>query len=168
MEIWSPLKYLREGKAAGRSEELLQAALEQARRVQTKGMAAVITLAHLAKETDTSYRYLQRIVVRRHDPYRVFAITKRPTGYRTICVPEPPLLHVQRWLHRYVLSTVTPHGASHAYFKGSSPQRCAAVHSGSRWLVKLDIRQFFESISEIQVFQLFHTLGYEPLVSFEL
>lgn len=41
-------------------------------------------------------------------------------------------------------------------------------HCGSRWLLKLDVRRFFESISELSVYKVFRRLGYQPLVSLEL
>jgi RNA-directed DNA polymerase len=37
-----------------------------------------------------------------------------------------------------------------------------------RWLVKMDVRHFFESIREPRVYQVFSGLGYGALVSFEL
>ena len=41
------------------------------------------------------------------------------------------------------------------------------MHCGCKWLVKVDVMQFFESISERQVYRVFLRLGYEPLVAFE-
>jgi RNA-directed DNA polymerase len=168
MDLWPSLQYQREGQKAGCDPEVLSAALEQARRVQARGLAAVLSLRHLAIQTDTPYGYLRNIVARHRDPYRIFSIKKRPAGYRAICVPEADLLRVQRWIHHFILIQAQAHPASFAYGKGCNPRKCAEVHAGSRWLVKLDIRQFFESISEIQVCNTFKGLGYEPLVAFEL
>ena len=41
-------------------------------------------------------------------------------------------------------------------------------HCGSRWLLKIDVRRFFESISELSVYKAFRRLGYQPLVALEL
>jgi hypothetical protein len=75
---------------------------------------------------------------------------------------------VQSWLASNVLNRVKPHPRSFAYAPGTSIVNCARLHCGCRWLIKIDIRRFFESVSEIKVYRVFHTLGYEPLVSFEL
>jgi RNA-directed DNA polymerase len=60
------------------------------------------------------------------------------------------------------------HPCSYAYSKDCSHVKCASIHAGCEWLIKIDIRQFFESINEIQVFRIFRACGYEPLVAFEL
>ena len=60
------------------------------------------------------------------------------------------------------------HAASHAFIKGSSIKKCAARHCGAKWLIKIDIKDFFGSISEIQVYRVFRSVGYQPLVAFEL
>ncbi len=143
-------------------------ALRQATQVQNAGFPAILTLRHLAWHVDTSYSYLRRIIARQIDPYRVFRVTKRNGSWRTICVPDNDLLRVQKWLNKFVLKECSTHPNSYAYAPGSSPLACARKHLGCKWLIKVDVRQFFESISEIQVFQVFNGLGYEPLISFEL
>jgi len=41
-------------------------------------------------------------------------------------------------------------------------------HCGAKWLVKLDVTNFFESILEPKVYRVFRGFGYQPLVAFEL
>jgi hypothetical protein len=41
-------------------------------------------------------------------------------------------------------------------------------HLRCRWLVKIDLQTFFDSVSEIPVYQVFLRIGYQPLVAFEL
>jgi RNA-directed DNA polymerase len=142
----------------------------------------VLSLAHLARLSDTHYSFLRRVVGRRgEEPYRIFRIRKRPSEhyvngrkgalkqrYRIICVPAHELLKVQTWIARCILRDTPMHESSVAYGKGAKIRDAAAVHSRCRWLVKTDVRQFFESITEIRVYWVFRRLGYQPLVSFEL
>jgi RNA-directed DNA polymerase len=58
--------------------------------------------------------------------------------------------------------------SKYAFARKSSPLACAKRHVSARWLVKLDIHDFFESISERRVYFAFHECGYQPLVAFEL
>ncbi|WP_284126598.1 reverse transcriptase family protein [Parerythrobacter aestuarii] len=88
--------------------------------------------------------------------------------YRTICIPDPELKKVQRWLQQHVLSKIAPHRASTAYFKRDTIFEAAARHAGARWLVKVDIERFFESIKEPYVASVFERLGYPDLLSFQL
>ena len=83
-------------------------------------------------------------------------------------MPSQTLMTVQKWIERFVLSNLEVHSASHAFRRGSSIVRCAQQHCGARWLVKMDIADFFGSITEIQIYRVFRKLGYVPLVAFEL
>ena len=168
MDAWSPHTYRKQGERAGRDPAVVAAALQQAMAQQAKGIPPILTLNHLSFHTDVPCRYLRDCVRRAIDPYRVFRIRKRSGGHRIIVVADQRLRRIQRWLNKYVLQAGKVHHCSFAYASGSSPARCAQMHLGCRWLVKVDIRQFFESISEIQAYHVFRSLGYEPLVAFEL
>jgi RNA-directed DNA polymerase len=168
MDLWSPHSYLGAGLAHGYPEPVLKEALLQANTLQRQNLPAILTLKHLSVLTEVGYKDLQSYVEREIDPYRVFSIRKRAGGRRVICVPDNSLVRVHRWLSRYVLNTVKPHRASMAYAPGSSPVRCAKLHSGCEWLIKIDVSRFFESISEIQVYTVYKNLGYNPLISFEM
>nr|WP_239091734.1 reverse transcriptase family protein [Streptomyces sp. SID14478] len=77
-------------------------------------------------------------------------------------------MHVQRWILRDILNEVQPHPNSYAYFQGRSVLDCARKHLGAKWILKLDFHNFFESVTEVQVFKVFKGLGYQPLPAFEL
>lgn len=135
----------------------------------------VFTLRHLAYLTDCDYGLLRAIVGRSiHDPYRVFRIHKRPSPegqsrYRTICVPAPELLKVQQWLATNVLNHAASsiHTASKAFAPRCTLLRAAESHCGAKWLIKVDIQNFFESVSEIAAYRAFRGLGYQALIAFE-
>ena len=102
----------------------------------------------------------------------MFRIRKKSkTGnqrYRVICVPDPRLLQVQNWIAQNILSTATPHRASVAFSKGDNIMTAARLHTNARWLIKQDVENYFESITEISAYRVFHLLGYQPLVAIEL
>jgi RNA-directed DNA polymerase len=168
MASWPPHVFTARGNALGRDSAIITNALEQAQRVQAQGFPAVLTLRHLAEQAGVEYRILREVAARSRDAYRVFHVAKRRGGKRTICVPELPLLRAQRWIARNILANASCHPASVAYAPRCSPLAAARVHVGCSWLVKLDVKSFFESVSERQVFHVFASLGYEPLISFEL
>jgi RNA-directed DNA polymerase len=85
-----------------------------------------------------------------------------------ITVPEAKLLRVQRWIHQQVLLPQQYNRVSTAFATGCDPISNAAIHCEARWLVKIDITNFFESISERQVYYAFCGLGYPRLLSFQL
>ncbi|TGN09656.1 hypothetical protein EHS11_11215 [Leptospira ilyithenensis] len=87
-------------------------------------------------------------------------------GLRWIYIPNPQLNSLQYWIQKNILATRTPHFASQAYTKGNSVKKNASIHCNSEWMVKIDIKNFFESISELKLYKVFLNLGYSKLVSF--
>ena len=168
--MWSPQRYIKEGKARGINKSVLDNAVDQIERVITDNpeLPGILSLNHLAQRAQVDYDTLRSIVERKHNAYRHFYIRKRSGGHRRISIPEPNLMQVQRWLAKYVLNPMPVHRCSFAFKPGSSIIKCAARHSGARWLVKMDIAGFFTSISEIQAYRVFEGLGYQPLVALEL
>lgn len=77
-------------------------------------------------------------------------------------------MRVQRWIAHRILNRGRPHWASYAYAPKSNILAAARMHCECKWMVKLDVRRFFESISEIAAYRAFRSLGYQPLISFEL
>lgn len=164
----SPHRYRKLGKQLGVSPETIQRAIDQARAPERRGLPAILTLRHLAHLTGADYSYLREIVSRDREGYRPFVIRKRRGGGRLIAAPEPTLAAVQRWIVKNILAHIPTHQASCAYSNGASPTKCAARHLGARWLIKVDIHDFFESITERRVYYFFRECGYQALVAFEL
>jgi RNA-directed DNA polymerase len=164
----SPNLYRKIGAERSIDPIIVERALQQAEPLESRGLPAILTLRHLAHLTGADYRYLRGVTERSSDPYKPFLIRKRSGGARAISAPEPQLAAVQKWISRNVLNNLRPHAASCAYAPKSSPARCATRHLGAAWIIKVDIHDFFESISERSVYAVFRAAGYQPLVAFEL
>ncbi|MGB7769834.1 MAG: hypothetical protein WBN22_13400 [Verrucomicrobiia bacterium] len=160
MSSWTPHSFRTTATAQGVPADAIQKLVEEGERLRLKGVPVIFTLGHLAAICDVPYKYLRDIVSRKFDPYKVFNIRKRSGGYRQITVPEAALMRVQRWIHENILAAARVSPISTAFSAGSGPVKNAEQHSGSRWLVKVDVKSFFESISERQVFRAFRALGY--------
>jgi len=162
--------YLSHLRHDGASPDYIDTIRRNAKPLVDRDLPVILTLGQLAYIADKSYDTLLNIVKRQTDPYRIFPIRKRNGGKRYICVPEPGLLFVQRWIHNQVFrSSWVLKSLSHnvtAYVPDSSHIRNAKRHRDASWLLKFDITRFFESISERQVYQIFRELGYRALVAF--
>lgn len=176
MTRWSPQLYRKQGLDAGEDQAVMAAAIAVAEETAAVNpdLPPVFTLKHIAHQTGTDYGFLRAIVSRANEePYRIFRIRKRPASngekrFRVIAVPSPGLLKVQRWITQAILSRAKPHPASVAFSKGDTLVAAVEPHCGCRWLIKLDVRNFFESINEIAVYRVFRSLGYQRLVAFEM
>ena len=170
---WHPQLYRRQGERQGIGNDLLANSIKTALQIRAVNprLPVVLTLNHLAELTGVGHDYLRQIVSRNAlDPYTTFRLKKKGRqGFRVIAVPEPHLMVVQRWINNNILTLGQPN-ADHcfAFLKGVSIKDAAALHCKCRWLIKLDVRQFFESISEIPAYKVFRHFGYQPLVSFEM
>ncbi|MEW6644487.1 MAG: reverse transcriptase family protein [Pseudomonadota bacterium] len=173
---WDSQQFRTGAKAAGRSQKTIEAAIVIAGNIKKANpdLPVVLTLHHFSHLCDVSAEFLQDVIFRKVEPYRTFRLQKRgythapARQFRTICVPEPRLMQAQRWIAQHILNCVTPHDASYAFARDRDLVKSAMKHAGARWLVKIDVRQFFESISERQVYFVFRSLGYPALLCFQL
>ncbi|EPL3170453.1 reverse transcriptase family protein [Serratia marcescens] len=175
--MWSSQSYKNQGLANRLSVPLLDEAIAQSELLiySEYTLPSILSLKHLAKRTSVEYEWLRSFVIRsalhgveNFEIYKKFSIRKRSGGRRFIHVPSPKLMHTQRWISEHILKGLPVHPASHAFRKGNSIKKCASRHCGAKWLIKIDIADFFSSVSEIQVYRIFRALKYQPLVAFEL
>jgi RNA-directed DNA polymerase len=176
---WDSQQFRTGAKAAGRSPQTIRAAISIAQTIKgvNSDLPVVLTLHHLSHLCDISPEFLQSVIFRKIEPYTTFRVKKQGRSnkipkparrFRTICVPNPLLMQTQRWIAQNILNAISPHDASYAFAKGRDLVGAAQKHTGARWLVKVDVRNFFESVSEQQVYFAFRRLGYPSLLSFQL
>ncbi len=97
-----------------------------------------------------------------HYSYR--PMLKRSGAVRLIEAPKSRLKKMQREILAGILDQVSPHPAAHGFYKGRSIQTFAAPHVGQRIVLRMDLSNFFVSISGARVQTIFRLLGYpEPV-----
>ncbi len=97
--------------------------------------------------------------------YRRFTIPKRDGAERAIWAPLPKLKKAQRWILRHIVERLTVHGAVHGFLPGRSILTGASVHAESRVVLKMDLRDFFPTITYRRVKGLFRKAGYREQVA---
>src|SRR5690606_33671204 len=91
-------------------------------------------------------------------------VAKRDGSARLVEVPCGRLKAIQRRLLDHLLAGVPSHEAAHGFRTGRSVRTYAEPHVGRRVVLKLDLRDFFPSVSAGRVVSLFLTIGYpEPV-----
>ena len=88
------------------------------------------------------------------DHYAKKKIPKRNGGFRTLYAPDPLLKYVQRQILRKVLVQFPVSGCACAYRSGASTRDNALPHVGKEKILKLDIHDFFGSITSSSVYGL--------------
>lgn len=174
MERWNPNLFRERGLAKGYEKNYVDALVGVGRKIASRDLPVIYSLAHLAHLANVQYADLHAVVSRspsRGDfPYRNFTIRKRSGGKRWISVPAPPLLAVQTWIAQRLLRGVAVHRCAYAYVHGRGMPLVANAneHLGASWILHMDVKDFFSNISEVQVFRVFRELEYPDLLAFEM
>src|SRR5438132_12615240 len=88
-------------------------------------------------------RYIENLAAGAAHHYKTYYIKKRRGGTRLIEHPSKQLKAVQRWLAANVISHFPVHLAASAYRRGFNIAQNAGRHADSRFLVRIDLYDFF-------------------------
>lgn len=126
---------------------------------QVKGIkpTARLTIADLTQRTCLSEMELKNLIPN----YREFSVPKRSGERRIISEPEPQLKQIQRVLLRRLLISLKAHPAAKGFEEFESIASNALPHVGKAVVVKLDIRDFFDSIDAKKVYKYFMAIGWD-------
>jgi RNA-directed DNA polymerase len=97
--------------------------------------------------------------------YRRFTIPKRDGGERPIWAPLPELKKAQQWILFNIVERLPMHGAAHGFIPGRSTLTNALHHVDSKLIVKMDIKDFFPTVTWRRAKGIFRHAGYRDQVS---
>jgi hypothetical protein len=128
----------------------------------------ILDFEHLSKLLGISKYNLFKIINRPTDFYHTYNIPKRSGGLREISAPRPIILNCQRWIYENILINQELHSSCKGFRKEISITHNASQHLGKKFLLKLDLKDFFPSITFNRVFSVFRKLGYTHKMSYFL
>ena len=99
----------------------------------------------------------------RHYHYRPLA--KRFGRVRLVEAPKPRLKEIQRHILIGILNHIPAHDAAHGFRRGRSVKTFASHHTGKKVVLRLDLHDFFPSVSLSRAQALFRSAGYPEAVS---
>jgi hypothetical protein len=97
--------------------------------------------------------------------YRYQWVRKAGGTHRLLEAPKPRLRERQRWILRNVLATIPPSPHAHGFVRGRDVRSFARPHAARAVVVRLDLEDFFASVSRARVAALFRRVGYPPPVA---
>ena len=92
--------------------------------------------------------------------YSRFTIPKRDGTERPIWAPKKKLKAAQRWILHNVVERLPVHGAAQGFMVGRSTLTNAAVHANPKTLLKMDVTDFFPTVTWRRVKGVFRRAGY--------
>jgi RNA-directed DNA polymerase len=97
--------------------------------------------------------------------YTRFTIPKRDGTEREIWAPLPILKEAQRWILFNIVEKLLVHGAAHGFLAGRSIATNASIHTDSRIILKMDMRNFFPTVTYRRVKGIFRKAGYREQIA---
>ena len=109
-----------------------------------------------------------RVVEERLRHYRYRWVRKAAGGVRLIESPKVRLRSLQRQVLATILNRVPMHPNAHGFIRGRSAVTFAREHSNADVVVRIDLHNFFVSITAGRVYGVFRTAGYPESVAHAL
>lgn len=100
--------------------------------------------------------------------YHLSYIKKKSGGERTLNVPAVSLRIVQRWILDNILKNLYISQHAMGFCKNKSIVTNAKSHLGKACVINVDLKDFFPSITQKQIFNIFYYYGYTIGVSYML
>jgi RNA-directed DNA polymerase len=159
--------YLSQIRAAPRfdAEADREEAAGYAETLMRRGLPVLFDRGHLAYVTCLRSSVIAWLATTPSRNYTTFRMAKRSGGSREITAPRPALKHVQMWIHQQITSRLTPHEACHGFVVGRSIVSNAEPHTDQAIVLKLDLLDFFPSVSRRAVFRTYRRIGYNRAVA---
>ena len=126
----------------------------------SRRLPVIYSVSHLAKKLRVSEARLRWMTYNQRRLYRHFTIPKASGKLREICAPEDQLLTFQHWILRHILNRGKVHKYACGFVPGRSILDNARPHVGRKVVVRLDLADFFPSITQRQVRKVFERFGY--------
>ena len=134
-----------------------------------QGLPELVSLSNIAEAMELSTEDLVWLCYERSttdtDHYTRFEIPKRAGGTRLISSPKPKMRVAQSWINENILNKLSPSVYCYAFRPKTSIVDNANQHVKKNVIVKLDVKDFFPSITFNRVRGYFEYLGYNPGVS---
>ena len=83
--------------------------------------------------------------------YKTFRIRRRYGGERIIDAPTPTLKYIQRLIHESLVKVYGPHPSVHGFLAGQSIVTNAKNHICRKYVLNVDLQDFFPSITRERV-----------------
>jgi RNA-directed DNA polymerase len=100
--------------------------------------------------------------------YRYAWLPRTAAPPRVLEQPKSMLKAAQRRVLREVLDWIPAHEAAHGFVPGRSARSHAAAHAGAAVVLRLDLEDYFASVTAGRVYGIFRTAGYPEAVAHAL
>lgn len=135
--------------------------------LETLGLPKFTDIYEMADEIGLNPSLIYILSINTNCYYTKFEIPKKDGRVRTIYKPSYSMKMVQRWILEKILYKFPLTDYSYAFRKNvSCPLKCnAQMHKENMFIFKMDLKDFFPSISRAKVYYLFIQIGYNSIIA---
>lgn len=142
----------------------LQFGPNESEKLTQNGLPDLETFAQIAAAMEIESRELTWLCYHRGaaqtDHYHRFQIPKKRGGMRNVSAPKTKLRRAQRFVWEQILAKMPVHQAAAAFVPGTSTVQNAMRHAAKAIVIRVDLKDFFPSISFRRVKHFFQSAGY--------
>ena len=149
--------------ALGISPNAIDDILKYAEQLHKKDLPIIYDQQHFFQLVGYDGEYVIAVANQAAPFYKEYNIPKKNGGLRKIHEPYPSLKEIQSWILKQILTPATKRFVSpvaKAYIPKLNVRDNARFHKGQKYVLCLDLTDFFGSIHFSQVFSIFKNMGY--------
>ena len=134
-------------------------------RLNMFGLPVIQTIEDFSEMTHISKYTIFQLSKNADKYYKTYAIPKKSGKLRVISQPSKKLKGLQSWILVNILNKLNVSTSCKGFEKGSSTSQNAEPHRGANSLLTIDLEDFFPTVTQRQVFNIFKSIGYNNAIS---
>lgn len=134
--------------------------------LNTLGVPVINSFEHLCEQLSITEQLLYYLTYKKEYCYIEKRIPKKDNTERILNVPNLSLKVIQKWILKEILEKIYVSEQAMAFVpKKNGLKENAEIHKKNIFLLEMDIKNFFGTITEQQVYRLFCNIGYNSKVA---
>lgn len=162
------LKFIKAAKKNNKSDKYCEYWLEYAENLWKHNLPIIFTQEHLCALLGFEPVYVYAVSNSPVKFYHCYQISKKNGKKRNISEPLPNLKEIQHWILENILYCFEVSPYAKAYIKGKSIKDNVRFHRRQKKVLSLDIKDFYNHLTDWMVYQLFIEAGYSEAVGMML
>ena len=142
------------------TEDYIELCVSYAQVLKDNGYPIIFDVKHFALLIGVNPKEIYSYYLFPEELYKTIKIPKKKGGLREITAPSENLKYIQRWILYNILYRASVDNNVNGFIKNKSIVDNAKEHVGKECVMNLDIKDFFPSITYIQIYNLFIKFGY--------
>ena len=161
-------KFRETAKENNKNDKYCDQWIKYAKNLWDHNLPVIYTQEHLCALLGYDSKYVYAVSNSPVKFYHCYSIPKKNGGKRKISEPLPNLKDIQRWILDYILYSFEVSPYAKAYIKGKSIKDNVRFHRRQKKVLSLDIKDFYDHLTDWMVYQLFLSAGYSEAVGMML